>query len=276
MCLLCFVRVLYFHVHPRWDTSYPLREVNHPSVFAERLVNKMDEVGIERSVVLPISPYIKNNYVADVVGMYPDRLIGFASVQPNLGRYACEELEYAVNELGLVGLKLHPGIQGFSIMDPEVWNCLQLCGDLDIPVVIHCMKDDYSSLSFKTKPAPWINPVEYYTFLPYICPETTLIYAHMGGSFNFRKIITCASFPNVYLDTSYSLIQIAEEYPLERYIELVGSDKFLFGSDYVPLLTPERYGQKTQINIIRKLDIKEEDKNRILYKNSAKVLKLNS
>lgn len=262
------------HVHPKWSTSYPLNEVEKPQVFAHKIVKFMKEQSVDKSILLPISPYISNSYITEVISCYPERLIGFASVQPNLGKYAIDELEYAIRNLGLKGLKLHPYVQGFSLKDPNVWNCIKRAGELKIPVVIHCLLGDYSSLVFKSKPAPWLATVEDYTLLPYICPNTVLIYAHMGGLFNFEEIIQCANFPNVYLDTSYSILQINKRYPLAEYIQLVGSEKFIFGSDYVFDLTPPEHGPNAQAKIIQSLDIPEEDKINILNRNIRRILNL--
>lgn len=37
------LKVVDFHVHPKWDFSYPLREVESAEVFAEKLVEYLDE-----------------------------------------------------------------------------------------------------------------------------------------------------------------------------------------------------------------------------------------
>ena len=91
----------------------------------------MDEQWIDKAVIMPISPFISNEYVAKVVDYHPDRFVGFASVQPNLGRYAVEELEHAIKGLGLRGLKLHPFMQGFSLKNPSVWDCIRKAGELN-------------------------------------------------------------------------------------------------------------------------------------------------
>ena len=58
----------------------------------------------------PPHPDKCNDYIAAVVRSAPERFIGFASVNPKYQgtRRAVEELERAVTELGLVGVKLYP------------------------------------------------------------------------------------------------------------------------------------------------------------------------
>ena len=61
-----------------------------------------------------------NDYVAETVAAYPDVLMGFASVDPRKGATAVIELDRAVTDLGLRGLKLHPIHQAFFPDDPAV------------------------------------------------------------------------------------------------------------------------------------------------------------
>src|SRR3984957_21009713 len=56
-------------------------------------------------------PPVTNDFVAGCVNAHPDVFLGFASVDPLQGDAAVAELERAVRELGLRGLKLHPTAQ---------------------------------------------------------------------------------------------------------------------------------------------------------------------
>ncbi len=175
----------------------------------------------------------------------PKRLVGFASVVPNPTDIAVRELKRAIEDLGLRGLKLHPGMQGFCIRHPHVVKVINTAGELNVPVVIHAMKGDLSSLYFRSAKEhvlPTPDRIEDYDLLPVLTPKTTIIYAHMGGLFGFREFMAIAAgHPNVYLDTSYSLVTIAEEIGIKKlsvYIKHLGADKFIFGSDHIIGLTP--------------------------------------
>jgi len=136
---------------------------------------------------------------------------------------------------------------------------------------------DESTLYFKSPHTPWINTIEDYALLPYIAPETKLVYAHMGGLLNFREVLGIAAHRNVYLDTSYSIVTISREIGLDRlsqYIKLLGADKFLFGSDTIPGLTPRELSVKTQIDLVKSLTLGEEEKEKILYRNAESLLKI--
>lgn len=268
------MRIIDFHVHPPFDAEE--RHIS-PEKLAEDMVEWMDNVGIDIAVVLPVAPYISNEYVAKIVDYDPKRLIGFASVVPNPADFAIKKLRYAVQELGLRGLKLHPGMQGFCIANAHIWRVLRFAGELGIPVVIHTLFGDFSTLYFKVPSSPKGNEIEDYAMLPIVAPKTKIVLAHMGGSFHFEDALHIATEPNVYVDTSYSLITVVKKIGSElfaEYIKALGSEKFVFGSDYVFGLTPEEYGAKRQIEIIEGMPISESDKENILYKNAAKLLGL--
>jgi len=262
------------HVHPPLDVE----EKNvSPKTIAQKIIDLMDKSGISRAVILPIAPYISNDYIYKIVDYEPRRLIGFASVIPNPYDRALKEIKRAVLDLGLKGLKLHPSLQGFCLKNIHVWNVLKYAGELNIPVIIHSLWMDESTLYFKSAYTPWINSIDDYALLPYIAPNTIFIFAHMGGLLRFREVFNIATQNNVYLDTSFSIITIVHEIGLERlarYIKMLGANKLIFGSDTVLDLTPEEYSAKTQIELIKKLNLEESGKEKILYKNVADLLKI--
>jgi len=270
--------IIDFHLHipGKW-----IKEGTPPHNVAERLLVFMDESGIDTAVILPISPYITNDYVYKVVSYEPKKLVGFASVVPNPSDIAIKELRRAIEDLGLKGLKLHPSIQEFCISHPSVVRVLRVAGELRIPVVIHAMKGDLSTLYFKltkehTLPTP--DKIEDFDLLPLLAPETTIVYAHMGGLFGFREFMSIAAgHPNVYLDTSYSLVTIVEEigaHRLSTYIKHLGADKFIFGSDHIIELTPDWLSARKQIAIIKSLPgLSKEEKELILSGNAKRLIK---
>ena len=79
--------------------------------------------------------YVGNDYVANVVKKYPDQFIGFASVDPWKEAEAVQELERAVKDLGLRGLKLHPISQAFFPNDQRFYPLWEKCVELDIPAL---------------------------------------------------------------------------------------------------------------------------------------------
>lgn len=123
------------------------------SLPAEELIEMMDAAGVGKAVVF-VTPFLwgllgqadyhdTNDYIADVQREHPDRLIGFACVNPHLapGR----ELERCVKELGLRGVKIHPENHCFavdSLIGGEIMEAivaLQKETGVRIPILSHGM-----------------------------------------------------------------------------------------------------------------------------------------
>ncbi|MDP3950937.1 amidohydrolase family protein, partial [Microbacterium sp.] len=99
-------------------------QARHRTVPIEEFIADMDAHDIDQSVILPVDSrtrfrdeVVPNEWVSSLVKRYPDRIIGFCSVDPSMGEEAIRGLEHAVTELGLVGLKLDATKQGWDPTD---------------------------------------------------------------------------------------------------------------------------------------------------------------
>ena len=106
----------------------------------EALLALMDRAGVDRAVAFPYVEVLDpghNDWMAEAVARYPDRLIGYAAVNPwQVG--AADEVRRAVLEKGLRGLKLHPFLHGYSLAQHDLLDPIfEVCRDLGIPLVIH-------------------------------------------------------------------------------------------------------------------------------------------
>src|SRR5918992_2154278 len=63
-------------------------------------------------------PPLTNDRVAEICNAFPIQFVGFASVDPHKPDHV-DELERAVTELGLRGLKIHPQVQAFYPNEPQ-------------------------------------------------------------------------------------------------------------------------------------------------------------
>lgn len=88
----------------------------------DELQVEMDVCDVQKSVLMPLDVttacgghFGTNDQIAMLVAAHPDRLWGFASVDPQVSG-AADELERAFTELGAKGLCLHPAKQGFAPM----------------------------------------------------------------------------------------------------------------------------------------------------------------
>jgi predicted TIM-barrel fold metal-dependent hydrolase len=205
------------------------------------------EAGIDKTVIFPISnpTYEKaNREIAELVGKYPDRFIGFAKHDPESEAGKIHRLlTQEVREMGLKGLKLH------KLPTREV---LDTVAELKIPILFHPPRvSDFHQIAS-------------------LYPEIAFIMAYLGSfaSANYAEhlaaIDVAKQYPNVYLETSsvvfFEFLELAaRELPPE---------KILFGSDG-PLVD-----SRVELFKIRLLKLSKEHEAKILSGNAQRLLKL--
>ncbi len=208
----------------------------------EQLIADMDAAGIDRVVMQGIyfrhhrSCVAQNNWYLDWRRQYPDRLLGFATVQPLAGRAALDEVRRAVDG-GLRGIgEILPYAQGHTIRDDAFLAVVELAIELDIPLCLHGAEPvghDYPGRAY--------TPLQDYVWLAEQYPNLKLILAHLGGLLPFYELNRTIKkiMQNVYYDTAaVPLLYRPEVYP--AVVGIIGAEKILYGSDYPLLLYPRR------------------------------------
>jgi predicted TIM-barrel fold metal-dependent hydrolase len=246
------------------DGSTAVPGMSRDVVTPGNLIASMDKNGIEKAVVMALD-ICTNEYLSETVKRHEDRLLGFAWVDdPKDAQESIRQFEEAVGNLGLVGLKLHPDMQGFKASDPEIVPLVRRAAELDVPVLIHSMQGFPGYFYYNL---PWHIDV-----LNHRVPEAKIIVAHMFG-YRFMDVITLAERPNIYTETSWGLTAMAELQGLDfvnRFVRRIGVDNLIYGSDWVgPHGEMER-----QIELIRKLDLTREEEDKILGENLFQILNL--
>lgn len=210
-----------------------------------------------------------NDWVASLVRRWPDRFLGFCTVDPWKGEAAVREVERCVKELGLRGLKLHPVHQKFAPNDPRFYPLYKKCVELGIPVLFH----SGFAAAGANLPGGGGLKLKYSAPIPYIddvaaeFPELTIIMAHPGWPWVEEQIAVALHKANVYIDLSgWAPRYIPEALIREANTRL--QDKVLFGSDY-PLVRPERWLQEFE-----QLPIRDHIRPKILKENAKRALKL--
>lgn len=193
----------------------------------ERLLIELENSPISKAIILPITGIVSNEYVAEVCNKYPNKLIGFATVNPLQGRNAVIELEKAVKNLGLRGLKLHPRLQGFSPKDSRILPVIRKAGEFDIPIVFDVFPQGPGLITD-------VLPLNY-DRLAKEAPSTKIILAHSGGSRVLDALMVAKANANIYLDVSYSMdyykgSSVAKDFIFA--IKKLGVDRVIYGSDY--------------------------------------------
>jgi predicted TIM-barrel fold metal-dependent hydrolase len=232
------------HVHA--GQAADLRESWNTFNDIEVSLRRMDQVGIDKAVVLPIGHgdfRRANRRTAEIVARHPDRLVGYAKVSQaeDAGRID-EMLDEAFGPLGLVGLKLH-GHPNREVMDAAKRH--------GVPVLVDP----------KHEPAPLRYAAEEY-------PEVPIIIAHLGSflsqhhTAHQQSVWLARTFQNVYLDTSS--VNLFEW--LETALAELGPDRLIFGSDGPGLHCG------VELARIRFLDLDEDGREKVLWRNIARLV----
>lgn len=170
--------------------------------------------------------WVPDRAVASYVAQYPDRLIGFLSLDPTQPGWQ-QELEEGHESLHLKGIKLMPMYAGFSPDSRELDYLWEYATRNGLPVLLHTGTTfiDRAPLQY-TLPRLLDNVATRF-------PEQRMILAHLGHPYEGECVVTIRKHPNVYADCSalhyrpfqlYHSLMLVQEYGVWN--------KLLFGSDY--------------------------------------------
>lgn len=205
------------------------------SVTADRHWKAMS--GVDKVIVLGMRAFhsgimVPNEYVAEYANRHPEKVIGFAGVDPARDNVR-ETLEYAADKLKLKGVKLGPVYQNVHPTDKRIMEVYEFCEARKLPIMIH------QGTTF-----PRLAPLKY--SLPILLedvalqfPNLRMVIAHLGHPWVEDTLVLIRKQPNLYADISalhyrpwqfYNSLILAKEYGV--------LGKLLFGTDY-PYTTPE-------------------------------------
>ena len=215
-------------------------------------------------------PYPGNDIVAEAARQHPDVFTGFASVDPWKGEAALRELDRSVRELGLRGLKLHPGLQGFTPNERRFGPLYAKCVELGIPLIIHT---GHTGIGAGVRGGGGVRlghgrPI-YLDDVAVEFPDLTIIMAHPAWPWHEEQLSVAMHKPNVYIDLSgWS----PKYFPpaVVQYANTLLQDRVLFGSDY-PVISPERW-----LRDFETVPFRDEVRPKILLENARRVLGLDS
>ncbi len=206
------MRIFDAHVHLGRGVDY--------SVTADSLLAEMDARGAARAVIVPADRQIAvanregNDEVLAAMRAHPDRLTAFGTANPWFGEAAVEEVRRSF-DLGAAGLKLHPVLQGFSIIDPVARPLIELAAARRKPVYFHT-GTPVSSPPFQ---------------LSEVClryPEGRFIMGHAAYSDYWNDVVPAVrSVPNMFVETSTHLPLV-----IRLLVEQAGAGRVLYGSNY--------------------------------------------
>lgn len=225
------------------------------SFTADDMISVMDGNGVEKAVLLQGQFFgFQNEYTAEAVKKYPNRLIGAGSYDPFCAK--AEDVKRRLfKELGFKAVKFevsngsglmayHPPVD----LDGEVMNaCYRHAADNGLTVVMDigrprncCWQVD--ALAAVVKRYPSVT----FVICHLLAPQRTDV-ALLGGA------LSKLARPNVYFDlASLASNQQPETYPYPTAVEhletakrVVGADRLMFGTDMPSNLCRDTYAHLT-------------------------------
>jgi predicted TIM-barrel fold metal-dependent hydrolase len=211
-------------------------------------------------------PPLSNELVAGIVKRFPDRFVGFGSVDPH--RPDAVERVRHLPDLGLLGLKLHPSVQGFDPSSDDAMRLFEAAALARLAVTTHAgtsglgagcpggqgLRIDYARPILLDRAAAAF-------------PEMQIVLAHVGWPWHLESLAMALHKSNVFIDISGWRYRYL---PPEVLREMKGrlSGQFLFGSD-VPMFSPADLLQE-----FAALDLPQDVAAKILSENAHRVLPL--
>lgn len=204
----------------------------------EKLIMEMDRAGIDMAAVLvldyglfegesKVSIEEQNKIHAELQERYPDRILAFASVDPN--RPDAEKiLRKCFEEWNMSGLKLHPAT-GFYPNSKETYKILDIANEFKKPVIFHTGQ---MVLPGRSK---FVDPI----YLDDVCidyPDLWIQAAHMGFGWSHELFHMGDTRPNLLVDFSGWQIMAEKNFhhfcsTLRLCLDEFTKERVLFGTD---------------------------------------------
>ena len=271
----------------------------------------MDEAGIDMAVLSGQFGNVTldrvkswNDACARVIDDHPTRFAGFASAMPLGGDPAFDELDRAVNQLGMKGAHISARPGGLFLDSKELWPFYEKVSELGVPIDVHVETnpDGYDGFD-----APW--PLHYVLAQELdiagaafrLCfggvleafPDLKVIVTHFGGAlaalkdrmdlyvelcgdvFYRDEVLTTRpwneSFEKLYFNLAGRGRGIAS---VKSLLTCVSPDKVMFATDWPPNFESEPEDCRDFIADIRGLDLPDDDIEGMLGRNAADLLGL--
>jgi predicted TIM-barrel fold metal-dependent hydrolase len=264
----------------------------------EDYMGAMETLGVEKLVIHSVGYYpetciVLNDLTRSLCDEHPEKLVGLATTPISYPEDAVNELERAIRDLGLKGLKIYPKYQGTTLDDEKMRPVYEKAEELEVPVLTH--SDSYTT-SYTGSVLSEIDNTACNTarlFRSNILrnlPKLKMILAHIGGGIVFYRdhLKAMARFlrktededPGRYFDQIFSQLYYDispanwySENTIRTAISSVGEDRLLFGTDF-PVPREGMDGVREGIEKVRGFDMPDEVKEKILGQNAKKLFKI--
>jgi aminocarboxymuconate-semialdehyde decarboxylase len=239
-----------------------------------------------------------NDGIAAMVTSYPSRLAFMAMINP-FNNGSTSECERCLDQLGAKGINISTSWKG-KFLDSEKLNPFwEYAQAKDVPIFLHppCVPIGYQKMNRYRLEEVVGRPFDttmtvarmIYSGIFDRYPALKVIMPHMGGSlpsvigrldFGYRlgydglpkiEAAACKFQPSHYLKTNLYVDTMGfSPTGIKQCIELFGTDRILFGTDYPAV----NISQKEHVDMIKGLGLSEEDEDKIFWKNAKYLFKL--
>lgn len=212
------VAVVDSHGHFGTHVDFPATKID-----AESMIEVMDLLNIERLAVTSTRACYNdcprgNAEIDELLKQYPQRFLGYITVNPNPPGQALQQLERWAHFHQPPLIKLHPALHHYPVTGPHcrpIWDYANATGAV---VLVHTWDSD-----------PDCGPL----LFPDIAnqhPRARILLGHSGVTWRgyHQAMEAAAKAPNLYLELCGSQ---RHRLIVERAVDRVGAERILFGSD---------------------------------------------
>jgi predicted TIM-barrel fold metal-dependent hydrolase len=262
----------------------------------EKHLTLMDRFGVEKEVInygnllipaararkLPMEEVVKlvNDYIAEASRIAPGRFVPAAAVDPYGGEAALQELDRAVEKLGLFGISLSTNIDGRALDDPVYEPIFERAKAWNMPLWVHPGQVPAAWQQALGLNNRYLNSGVGFLLDDMLCLIKMItanvfdrwwgvkfVFCQLGGFLPFtmgRFVEYCQAF---YVDT-----HTADASAIHCALDCMTADRIVLGGDY-PISPPE-IGLGYTIPQLEKAGLSTSDRTKIERGNASKLLNL--
>jgi predicted TIM-barrel fold metal-dependent hydrolase len=231
----------------------------------DELLERMDAAGVSQALLSRAAGDLQaegfrdtqrmNDQIAEAVRVHPDRFpAGLGVIEVRHEQLAVDETVRVMDELGMLGLAVHPQMEGYSL-DIPLWidPIFEALNDRKALCLMHSSPDAGSGESAKD-----VRKItSTFTDVTYFIGHGFITEAQKAECISIVR-----DLPHVYMDVAYQ----SDPRLTEELVAAIGSERVVFGSD-VPF-----YELGQVLDSVTRANISDDDKANILHRNVQKVL----
>ncbi len=239
----------------RLESLFKVSFVGDPTVSTLRRYMDKNNISVSAICAVATRPEQVPSINDWLFSVREERIRVFCALHPE---YAAWREELARIKEQADGVKLQPEFQGFYVDDRKAYPLYEKMEQLRLPVLIHCGEELSGTMMVRASARRILRVKNDF-------PGLTIIAAHFGGFRMWEEAEQYLIGADVYLDTAFFFGFL----PREKTIQMLSShrsDRLLFGTDF-PIVD-----QKKDLEYLSGLDIPDDLKERILFRNARSVL----